>query len=222
MKKNGKAQLSASLISSNLSNIERTIQELKKGKVDAIHFDVMDGLFVPRFGLHPEILKIIRPLIKVPINIHMMIENVEPYLDIFAKNGADIITFHIESTNHASRIIDLIHKRKMKAGVALNPATPLNVLDYIGDDIELIMVMAINPGIVGHKLIPSTYKKLSDLNEKIKNKQITIEVDGGVDFETAPKMVELGADILVCGSHSIFKDKNVSKNITLLRKTIDK
>lgn len=205
MKKN-KFKLSASLISSDLAEIKKTIQNLEKGKIDFIHYDVMDGIFVPRFGLHPEMLKIVKSMTKIPINVHMMIENVEPYLDVFINNGADYITFHSESTKHIHRIIHLIHEKNAKAGIALNPATSLSILDYILDDIDLVMIMAINPGIVGHKLIDKTYNKIKDLKEKIyDNKNIIIEVDGGVSEESAALMINAGADILVCGSQSIFK-----------------
>lgn len=224
MNKLKKYELSASLISSDLSNLDKTLKNLKIGRIDYIHFDVMDGIFVPRYGLPPELLKITKERIKVPVNIHMMIKDVEPYIESFAGNGADYITFHIETTNHANRLIDLIHKKGMKAGVALNPATPLNVLDYLLDQIDLIMIMAINPGIPGHELIPNIYRKISELKSKVAGyKNIKIEIDGGVNSESAPKMVNLGADILVCGSHSIFKkDKDsVPLKINKLRKQIE-
>jgi ribulose-phosphate 3-epimerase len=187
-------------------NLKNDITELKKGKIDYIHFDVMDGIFVPRYGLHPEILQEMRTLTKIPVDVHMMVINVEPYIGIFAQAQANIFTFHAESHLHADRTIKLIKKSGMKAGIALNPATPLSVLDYILDDIDLILLMAINPGIVGHKLIPGMMEKIKHLKQKIKNHpNIIIEIDGGVTPESAPLMIENGANMLVCGSSTIFK-----------------
>lgn len=213
--------LSASLISTSLSDISQLLKELKKNKINYIHFDVMDGQFVPRFGLPPEMIKIVKKEINVPVNVHLMIEKPEAYIEEFAKTGADIITVHAESTNHLHRCINLIRSMGLKAGVALNPATPLNALDYIVDQIDLVMLMAINPGIVGHRFIEKTYQKIKDLNEKIEKEDILIEIDGGVNFDTAPKMISAGADILVCGSQSIFKDKKLKRNISTLRKIIN-
>lgn len=223
MKKNS-FLLSASFISSDLSNMTKTIKELVKGDINLIHFDVMDGVFVPRFGLPLELLDIIKRNTKIPINVHMMVTNLEPYLDKIASSGATSLTFNIEATSHAKRIVDLIHLKGMRAGIALNPATPLVVLDYLLDDIDLITLMAINPGIPSHPFIPTTYKKLSDLKNKIsQHKNIKIEIDGGVSKDTASKLIKTGVDILVCGSQSIFKKKGgLSSRIKEFRKMIIK
>jgi len=223
MKKNN-FLLSASFISSDLSNIASTIKELVKGDIDSIHFDIMDGIFVPRLGLPLELLDIIKRNTKIHINVHAMITNLEPYLDKIASSGANSLTFNIEATNHANRIVDLIHQKRMKAGIALNPATPLVVLDYLLDNIDLITLMAINPGIPGHPFIPTTYQKLSDLKNKIsQHKNIRIEIDGGVSADTAAKLIKTGADILVCGSQSIFRKKgSLPSRIKEFRKTINK
>lgn len=219
-----KYQLSASIICADLLNLEREVKLLEKGKIDRIHFDVMDGVFVPRYGLPPEVLKFIHTQTNIPITVHMMVQYPEPYIDIFKGSGADTIAFHIEPVKHIHRVIQKIKARGMKAGVALNMATPLNCLDYILPDLDLVMLMAINPGIVGHKLIPQAYEKISDLKEKLTEyPDVLIEIDGGVTPESAPKMIKNGADILVCGNSTIFKPNvPVDQRIKELRNAIDK
>jgi len=198
--------LAASIVCADMLHIADQVALLDKGKADYIHFDVMDGLFVPRFGLHPEMLQAIRSVTKIPIDVHMMVENPEPYIGAFAEAGADIIAVHAESTRHLHRTLTLIKKAGVKAGVALNPATPLDVLDFILDDIDLVVFMAINPGIVGHKLIPKAMEKIEDIRAKLKDHpHILLQVDGGVTPETAPKMLKAGANMLVCGSSTIFR-----------------
>lgn len=218
-----KFQLSASIICANLLTLDKEVDLIKKGKIDRIHFDVMDGIFVPRYGLPPETLKFIHDKTNIPVTVHMMVDNPEPYIDIFSKAGADTIVFHVEPVNHIHRIIQKIKANGIKAGLALNPATPLSVLDYILQDIDLVMLMAINPGIVGHKLIPWIYKKISDLKDKLTEfPQVMIEIDGGVTFESAPKMVKSGADILVCGSSTIFRlNESISSKLNELSKVIN-
>lgn len=217
-----KYQLSASIICADLLNLQSEVELLEKGKIDRIHFDVMDGIFVPRYGLPPEVLKFIHAETDIPVTVHMMVQDPEPYIDVFAKAGADAFVFHIEPVFHVSRILRKIKEAGMKAGVALVPATPLNVLDYILDDLDFVMLMAINPGIVGHKLIPQILLKITELKNKLKNyPNIKIEIDGGVTSESAPKMIANGADILVCGSSTIFKlNESVYKKIKELRKVI--
>lgn len=215
-------QLSASIICADLLNLEKEVDLLNIGKIDRIHFDVMDGVFVPRYGLPPEILKQIHSKKNIPITVHMMVQDPESYIEVIAKAGANALVFHIEPVFHVSRVLKKIKDAGMKAGVALNPATPLSVLDYVLSDVDLIMLMAINPGIVGHKLIPETLGKISDLKNKLKNyPDIKIEIDGGVTFESAPQMIKNGADILVCGNSTIFKpDERVDQKIKKLREAI--
>lgn len=218
-----KYQLSASIICADLLNLEGEVELLKKGKINRIHFDVMDGVFVPRYGLPPEVLKFIHTETSIPITVHMMVQDPEPYIEVFKNSGADTIAFHVEPVKHVHRVIQKIKSSGMKAGVALNLATPLNCLDYILPDLDLVMLMAINPGIVGHKLIPQAYKKISDLKEKLTEyPDVLIEIDGGVTPESAPKMIKNGADILVCGSSTIFKlNESIDKKIKELRKVIE-
>lgn len=220
--KNNKAPflLTASLICADFLSLEKELKKLKKGGIDLIHFDVMDGSFVPRFGLFPEILSLIKKITDLPIDVHMMVQNPEDYIKVFADGGADYFVVHAESDQHLHRTLKRIHEYGMKAGVALNPATPLTVLDYLLDDLDLVLLMAINPGIVGHKLIPQMIDKIADLKMKLqRHPNVLIEVDGGVAFESAPEMVRRGANILVCGSSTIFKlDQKVDVKIKQFRK----
>jgi len=222
--KNKNFKLSASLICADLMNLNKEIKSLELGGIDQVHFDVMDGHFVPRLGLHPEILKYVTSITRLPVDVHLMISNPDKFIPNFVEAGANLITIHAESTLHLHYSIKTIKDLGVKVGVALNITTPLNVLDYILDDIDLVLLMAINPGIVGHKLIQQTIKKISGLKEKLSNHpNIEIQIDGGVNPKSAPDMINAGATILVCGTSSIFKkDKNVNEQIKLFRKTLSK
>jgi ribulose-phosphate 3-epimerase len=197
--------ISASIVCGDMMNLEKEVKSLERAGVEYIHFDVMDGIFVPRYGLPPEILKGISKITDIPIDVHMMVEDPEPYIKIFAESGARIFFVHVENNNNLHRTLKKIKDSGMEPGVILNFATPINILDYIMDDINHIMLMGINPGIVGHKIIPGIYNKIRDVKEKIKNKKIKIMIDGGVTPDTSPKMIEKGADILVCGTSTIFR-----------------
>lgn len=200
-------QLSASLICANPLSIKEEVEDLVKGGIDCIHFDVMDGNFVPRYGLYPELLKAVRSVTGLPVDVHLMSEDPIRYIPVFAQAGATTISVHAEACKHLHQTIKVICENGVKVGVALNYATPLSVLDYVMDDIDLVMLMAINPGIVGHKLIPGVLRKIVDLREKINKSErdIIIEIDGGVTPESAADMVKAGADLLVCGTATIFK-----------------
>lgn len=219
-----KTLISASIICANSVDIKSDIKQLEKGGVDCIHFDVMDGNFVPRLGLFPEMLTAIKKVTKIPVDVHLMIDNPDNFIPAFINAGADMISVHSEGNNHLDRSIRLIKSMGAKAGVVLNPATSLSVLDYVLDDIDLVLLMAINPGIVDHKLIPNTIQKIADLKKKLRtHPNILIEIDGGVTFESALSMVKAGADMLVCGSSTIFKpDQSISLKIREFRKILEK
>ncbi|MGB2580838.1 MAG: ribulose-phosphate 3-epimerase [Minisyncoccia bacterium] len=223
MNTNTSYKLAASLVCSNMLNLESEIRSLEEGGIDYIHFDVMDGSFVPRLGLHPEILKAIKSITKIPVDVHLMVDNPDFFIPDFVKAGGDIIVVHAETTRHLHYTIKMIRDMGARAGVALNPGTSLNVLDYILDDIDLVMLLAINPGIVGHKLIPRALDKISELKEKLVNyPNIIIEVDGGVNPESAPEMIKRGANLLVCGTSMIFKpDMAVGDKLKEVRKELD-
>lgn len=216
-------KLAASLVCGNMLELEMVIRSLENGGIDYIHFDVMDGNFVPRLGLHPEMLVAIKSITNIPVDVHMMIDNPDFFIPTFVKAGGDIIVVHAESTKHLHYSIKTIRDLGARAGVALNPATPLSVLDYVLDDIDLVMLMAINPGIVGHKLIPRVLNKISELKEKlIGYPHILIEVDGGVSPESAHEMIARGANLLVCGTSMIFKpDIAVGEKLQEVRHQLD-
>ncbi len=219
-----KFQLSASLICGDHLAFGNDVELLEKGGIDALHFDVMDGMFVPRLGFYPELLKAIREKTKLPIDAHLMIEDPERYVQLFVESGADIVVPHAESTRHLDRTVRLIREAGGRAGVALNPGTSLHVLDHVLPDIEMVMLMAINPGIVGHKLIPQMMQKIADTRKMLKKyPNIRIEVDGGVSPESAAKMISLGADILVCGTSSIYKKETpLHKKVPEFRTLVEK
>lgn len=221
-----KIKIAASLICADPINIEKEVNKLVEGCTDLIHFDVMDGNFVPRYGLYPEILKKLRDNgVKIPVDVHMMVENPEDYINLFAEVGANYFNFHIEASKHPHRIIKKIIAAGMKPGIALNPDTPLSCLDWIIQDIEMVVLMTINPGIVGHKFIPEMLEKIKSLRELANKKKpsLIIELDGGVTPETIPSMINAGADALVCGNGTIFRphEDSIQNKLKYTRKIID-
>ena len=213
--------LAASLICADPLNMEGDIAQLNEANIDLIHFDVMDGSFVSRYGLYPEILSAVKKKSSIPVDVHMMVNNPEDYITTFQLAGADYFNFHVEATHQISRVIKKIKESGMKPGVALNPATSVHCLEWIMQDIEMVVVMAINPGVVGHPFIPSMLKKITAIREmanRMGNTKLLIEVDGGVTPVTAPDMISAGANVLVCGTGTIFRpqeDTIINKTISL-------
>jgi ribulose-phosphate 3-epimerase len=203
-----KGMIAASLICADPLNLEADIDELIKSNVEMIHFDMMDGHFVSRYGLYPEILTSLRKKCSIPVDVHMMVENPEDYIQLFKDAGADYYNMHVEGLDQLHRCIKKVQNAGMKPGVALNPATPLSSLDWIINDIQMVVLMTINPGIVGHKLIPSMMDKIAHLraySAEKGNPGLLIEIDGGVTPDSAPAMLRAGADVLVCGNGTIFR-----------------
>jgi len=202
-------KIAASLICADPLNLEKEVNELIQSKVDLIHFDVMDGSFVPRYGLYPEILRAIKSKENCPlVDVHIMSENPEDFIEIFALYGADYFNFHIEATKHPHRVIKKIINSGMKPGVALNPNTSVESLKWMIQDIQMVVLMTINPGIVGHKFIPEMINKIKDLRnfaDQNNNRDLIIEIDGGVTPENIEDLIEAGADALVCGNGTIFR-----------------
>ena len=187
-------------------NFERDIRLLEQSGIDYLHFDVMDGHFVPNFGLNLDLLKKAREITNLPINVHLMIDNAADYIDAYIDAGCNSLSFHQESTYHIQRLLQRIKDRGVQAGIALNPATPLNTLDYILPDLDFVLIMTVNPGFAGQALIPATLEKILNLHKIIVEKRldIGIQVDGNVSFENIPKMIAAGATMLVGGTSSLF------------------
>lgn len=196
-----------SLMCADMGTLKESVTRLDRAEVDFFHFDVMDGKFVPNFTMGPDMIKSLRPYTDKPFDAHLMIEEPERYIDMFADAGCDMISVHAEAATHLQRTLQKIKDRGIKAGVALNPATSLDHLDYIWDQIDYVVIMTVNPGFAGQKFIPATYQKISRLSEFIANtgKKIDIQVDGNISYEVIPEVVERGAEMLVCGTSCLFK-----------------
>ena len=199
-------ELSPSLLSADFTNLKSDIEILDKSGVKYLHLDVMDGMFVPNISFGPMIIKQLRPLTNMVFDVHLMIEDPDRYVQSFKDAGADILTVHYEACKHLHRTISYIKSLGMKAGVSLNPATNIDVLDYVLEDLDLVLVMSVNPGFGGQKTNESGFK--ISLKEKIKerNLNVIVEVDGGVKTTNVKDVVEAGADLIVSGS-DVFADK---------------
>jgi len=213
-------KISPSILSCNFSKLGEEIESLEKAGADLIHIDVMDGHFVPNITIGPEVIKKIRPLTKVPFDVHLMISPVDNFIEDFANAGSDIITIHPEATKDLKKSIELIKKFDKKVGISLNPNSEINLVEPCLNDIDLILVMSVNPGFAGQKFKPEVLKKLEKIKKIIvsKNLKIDLEIDGGISFQNSMDAKNAGANILVSGS-TIFNENNgdLKKNIGLLR-----
>jgi ribulose-phosphate 3-epimerase len=213
-------KISPSILSCNFSKLGEEIESLEKAGADLIHIDVMDGHFVPNITIGPEVIKKIRPLTKVPFDVHLMISPVDNFIEDFANAGSDIITIHPEATKNLKKSIELIKKFDKKVGISLNPNSEINLVEPYLNDIDLILVMSVNPGFAGQKFKPEVLKKLEKIKKIImsKNLKIDLEIDGGISFQNSIDAKNAGANILVSGS-TIFNENNgdLKKNIALLR-----
>jgi ribulose-phosphate 3-epimerase len=213
-------KISPSILSCNFSKLGKEIESLEKAGADLIHIDVMDGHFVPNITIGPEVIKKIRPLTKVPFDVHLMISPVDNFIEDFANAGSDIITIHPEATKDLKKSIELIKKFDKKVGISLNPNSETILVEPYLNNIDLILVMSVNPGFAGQKFKPEVLKKLEKIKKIIvsKNLKIDLEIDGGINFQNSMDAKNAGANILVSGS-TIFNENNgdLKKNIGLLR-----
>jgi ribulose-phosphate 3-epimerase len=216
-----KVKLAPSILSADFSRLGEQIVEISNAGSDYIHIDVMDGRFVPNITIGPVVIESIKKLTKVPLDVHLMIENPLSYVADFSKAGADIITIHTEAERHVCKAIDLIRGLGCKAGISLNPSTTLSTLDEVLPAVDMVLLMSVNPGFGGQKFIESTLGKIERLRHRLDDNKLKaeIEVDGGITAENVNTVVKAGADVIVAG-YAIFSKPDISKAIREIRNSI--
>ena len=215
-------KIAPSILSADFANLQRDIELVEKGGADYIHVDVMDGQFVPNITLGPNIVQAIRPVTKLPLDVHLMIVDPENYIPAFAKAGADIITVHVEATPHIHRALQMTKSLGVKAGVVINPGTPVSMIKHVLPLADQVLVMTVNPGFGGQSFIEETVEKITELADlrRENNWTYAIEVDGGIVPETAKICTDAGADVFVAGSY-IYGAENPVGQIERLKEALD-
>lgn len=214
-------KIAPSILSADFSNLQRDIELVEKGGADYIHVDVMDGQFVPNITFGPNIVQAIRPITKLPLDVHLMIVDPEKYIPAFAKAGADIITVHVEATPHIHRALQMMKDLGVKSGVVINPGTPITMIKHVLPIADQVLVMTVNPGFGGQSFIEETVEKIAELSElrKQNNWHYSIEVDGGIVPETAQICQKAGADVFVAGSY-IYNSEDPVGQINQLKEAL--
>lgn len=214
-------KIAPSILSADFSNLQRDIELVEKGAVDYIHVDVMDGQFVPNITFGPNIIQAIRPITKLPLDVHLMIVDPEKYIPAFAKAGADIITVHVEATPHIHRALQMMKDLGVKSGVVINPGTPITMIKHVLPIADQVLVMTVNPGFGGQSFIEETVEKIAELSElrEQNNWHYSIEVDGGIVPETAQICQKAGADVFVAGSY-IYNSEDPVGQINQLKEAL--
>ncbi|HLI10255.1 MAG TPA: ribulose-phosphate 3-epimerase [Alphaproteobacteria bacterium] len=215
-----RVRIAPSILSADFAKLGEEVRAVTAAGADYIHVDVMDGHFVPNLTIGPTVVKALRPYSTLPFDVHLMISPVDPYIADFVAAGADIITLHPEAGPHLHRTVQLIKSHGKKAGVALNPATPVDAIDYVLGDLDLVLVMSVDPGFGGQAFIPAQLEKIRAVRARIDTlgKAVDLEVDGGINFETARQATEAGADVLVAGTATFGEGPAAyAKNIARLR-----
>jgi ribulose-phosphate 3-epimerase len=223
IKEDNMGKIAPSILSADFTRLGDEVKEVERAGADYIHIDVMDGHFVPNITIGPLIVEAVRRVTRMPLDVHLMISNPDQYVGDFIKAGADFITVHAEAVNHLHRSVQLIRKEGAKTGVSLNPATQLEVLEYILDDLDMVLLMTVNPGFGGQDFIPEVLPKIERLKEMIEIRGLNteIEVDGGINPDTINSVSSAGADIFVAGS-AIFKSESYADTIKIMKQRMAK
>lgn len=216
-------KIAPSILSADFSRLGEQVKTVEAGGADYIHVDVMDGHFVPNITIGPLIVEALRPVTPLPLDVHLMIENPDRYIEAFVKAGADILTVHVEACVHLHRTVQAIKEKGIKAGVALNPHTPLSSVEEILPDIDLILIMSVNPGFGGQKFIPGALDKLRRIQEMLQQRElphIEVEVDGGIKLNNIREVARAGAEVIVSGS-GIFKTEDPAETVRQMKRVVE-